>query len=349
MLRQRKKQIPKEFPFTAAIVAIVVITSFFSNDLGVVEGFGIGIGIGDYSGVGIVTASANAFHNLVVHSDFPSQSMMTTTTESMILSTSHQLQSHTIHNFISSNEVLTQFSSSLLTSSLSLSSSNEMMLFEDNISSSSNKDLLLWTVRIISACVTYFGFVAVADRPRGMDVPLQLTSKDDNNDNNFLRVGQSIVPGAGLGLFAIQSLPKGTLLGTYPGVVIPLEQHSVSKKVQQFPFITEYIWRFTDNKYIIDPTNHKNGVLDHYCIGGNPSQPFSVPLFQLLHTITKLKVPTALCRINEPPKGYDVNVITKEDLKSRSVSFVVERDVFAGEELYIDYGLTYDRSRYNVN
>jgi len=343
--RQRHKQIQNAFSVTVTIsaIAVLVIITYISNDLLLVEGFGIGI-----------TPSTNTFHNIAVHSDLLAQSTMTITTES-------QLQVHAMHDFIiSSNEVVTQFSSSLSISSLSMSSSSEMMLFEDITitSSSSNKEILLWTIRIFSACLTYFGFVAVADRPRGrMDVPFQLTTNDDdNNDNNFLRVGESIVAGAGLGLFAIQSLPKGTLLGTYPGVVIPLEQHSVSKKVQQFPFITEYIWRFTDNKYIIDPTNHKNGLLDDYCIGGNPSQPFSVPLFQLLHTllllssiITKLNVPTALCRINEPPKGYDVNVITEENLKSRCVTFVVERDVFAGEELYIDYGLTYDRSGYNIN
>ena len=56
--------------------------------------------------------------------------------------------------------------------------------------------------------------------------------------------------------------------------------------------------------------------------------------------------PTTLCRINEPPLGCDVNVITIENCQDRTVSFVLERDVQAGEEFYIDYGLTYDRSRY---
>jgi hypothetical protein len=57
-------------------------------------------------------------------------------------------------------------------------------------------------------------------------------------------------------------------------------------------------------------------------------------------------VSTALCRINEPPKGKDVNVVTEEDLETRTVTFFLERDVFEGEELHIDYGLTYDRSGY---
>ena len=58
------------------------------------------------------------------------------------------------------------------------------------------------------------------------------------------------------------------------------------------------------------------------------------------------KVPTILCRINEPPKGFDVNVVTDEDSQNRSVVFSLERDVYPGEEFYIDYGPSYDRSGY---
>lgn len=42
----------------------------------------------------------------------------------------------------------------------------------------------------------------------------------------------------------------------------------------------------------------------------------------------------------------DVNVVTDEDLKNRIVTFSAERDILPGEELFIDYGLTYDRSGY---
>ena len=72
--------------------------------------------------------------------------------------------------------------------------------------------------------------------------------------------------------------------------------------------------------------------------------PLSIPLFQTL--LAFLQVPTTLCRINEPPKGRDVNVVTNEDRDARTVTFVLERDVYEGEELYIDYGLSYDRSMY---
>ena len=210
----------------------------------------------------------------------------------------------------------------------------------------SDKDAMLWTLRIVSAFATYFGFVAVTDRPRGrLLVPLVLQN-DDHGDvfDGCLRVGQSNVPGAGLGLFAANSLPKGTVLGTYPGVVLPLQQHSSSLKVANYPNCLGYIWRFTDNQFVIDPT-HEDGKLGEFCYGGNPSQPFSVIFFN--NPLGKLwEVPTALCRINEPPKGKDVNVVTAEDLESRTVTFALERDVYEGEELYIDYGLHYDRTGY---
>ena len=75
--------------------------------------------------------------------------------------------------------------------------------------------------------------------------------------------------------------------------------------------------------------------------------PLSMELHQyLLSGIVLPKVPTTLCRINEPPKGRDVNVVTDEDKKKRQVVFSLERDVYAGEEFFIDYGLSYDRSMY---
>ena len=189
----------------------------------------------------------------------------------------------------------------------------------------------LWGVRMASAITTYFGFVAFSDRPRGS---LSL-------DPSSLAIRPSQVPGAGNGLYVTQTLPKGTILGTYPGVVVPLQQNL--KKLQDYPLCEGYIWRFSDNQFVIDPTDSE-GVCQDFCIGGNPSMPLSQALFSVLPFF---RVPTTLCRINEPPKGLDVNVVTDEDRSSRTVTFSLERDVYEGEELFIDYGLYYDRSRYS--
>lgn len=204
----------------------------------------------------------------------------------------------------------------------------------------------IWALRIGSGILTYFGFVFATDRPKGqLGVPL--VDENNNSMDGCLKVSQSTVPGAGLGLFAARSMPKGTVLGTYPGVVLPLGQHSASAKVRDCPGCASYIWRFTDNQYVIDPTDHGDGTLTALCKGGNPSQPLSVAFFNILSALGLFRgVSTALCRINEPPKGSDVNVVTEEDLETRTVTFSLERDVYAGEELHIDYGLTYDRSGY---
>eukprot|EP00980_Cylindrotheca_fusiformis_P004666 scaffold992_cov116-Cylindrotheca_fusiformis.AAC.1 len=189
----------------------------------------------------------------------------------------------------------------------------------------------LWAIRATSAFITYLGFVASTDRPRGKLLV----------DSQCLEVKPSMVPGAGLGCYAATTMRKGTQLGTYPGVVIPLTQNL--DKLREFPTCEGYIWRFSDNKFIIDPTN-RVGAIEDFCVGGNPSMPLSQLFFGSVFSFAK--VPTTLCRINEPPKGRDVNVITSEDRDSRTVTFVLERDVYEGEELYIDYGLSYDRSMY---
>mmetsp|Transcript_41292 Transcript_41292/g.98877 ORF Transcript_41292/g.98877 Transcript_41292/m.98877 type:complete len:287 (-) Transcript_41292:1880-2740(-) len=190
----------------------------------------------------------------------------------------------------------------------------------------------LWAVRVSSAVLTYGSFVAYSDRPRGMLSPDVLPS---------LQIAASQVPGAGLGLFCTSTIRRGTVLGTYPGVVTPLQQNL--GKLQQYPQCEGYIWRFSDNQFVIDPTD-QYGEIQDVCFGGNPSMPFSTTLFNTL--LSFLSVPTTLCRINEPPKGRDVNVVTEEDRQTRTVTFILERDVYEGEELFIDYGLSYDRSMY---
>jgi hypothetical protein len=199
---------------------------------------------------------------------------------------------------------------------------------------SSINPVAVWSLRIASALVTYGGLVTWLDRPRGR-LCVSLSS---------IEVRPSSVPNAGLGVWTTQDLPAGTILGTYPGVVVPLQQHT--SKLRLYPQCEGYIWRFSDNQYVLDPTN-ATGDITEMCSGGNPSTPLSLVLWQLWTTIGLFQgVPTTLCRINEPPRGRDVQVITQENLVDRTVTMILERDAMAGEELYMDYGLYYDRSRY---
>ena len=153
---------------------------------------------------------------------------------------------------------------------------------------------------------------------------------------------QSQVQNAGLGLFITQSLPKGTVLGTYPGVLRP--GYKFITKYESIPQTAVYTWRFTDSKFCIDPTDKGGFILDE-CYGGTDDYPLSYFIHGVL--FRWLSKPTFLARINEPPiGGGGCNVRSDENLQSREVVFELSRDVVAGEELFMDYGLTYDRSSY---
>ncbi len=184
----------------------------------------------------------------------------------------------------------------------------------------------------ITGLLTYLSLIAFYDRPRGK---LQI------HPSSF-QLKHSQVPNAGLGLYLTQSLPQGTILGTYPGVLRPASKYI--QKYNSIPNAAVYTWRFTDNQYCIDPTN-QYGQLEDICYGGTSDYPLSYILHESLLRV--VNVPTLLARINEPPLGGGgCNVMVTEDLERREVVFELSRDVMIGEELFMDYGLTYDRSSY---
>lgn len=184
-----------------------------------------------------------------------------------------------------------------------------------------------------SIALTYLSLLLALDRPRGrLIIP---------NAANSLVINQSRVPNAGLGLFLSKSFPEGTVLGTYPGVLRPAEQF-YSTKCRFYPQAVGYSWRFTDSKYVLDPTDGE-GNIDMYCYGGGDA--LSNVVFKTI--LSFMRVGTELTRINEPPIGAGgCNVSARENLQTREVVFTLCRDVVAGEELFLDYGLDYDRTSY---
>eukprot|EP00816_Leptocylindrus_hargravesii_P004359 CAMPEP_0196812024 /NCGR_PEP_ID=MMETSP1362-20130617/20192_1 /TAXON_ID=163516 /ORGANISM="Leptocylindrus danicus, Strain CCMP1856" /LENGTH=256 /DNA_ID=CAMNT_0042187439 /DNA_START=95 /DNA_END=862 /DNA_ORIENTATION=+ len=188
------------------------------------------------------------------------------------------------------------------------------------------------TLTQISSCLTtYIACVIYFDRPRGKLIV-------DEPDKALL-VKASQVDGAGLGLFAGTYLPKGTVLGTYPGVVRPLEKYR-QKKLEECPNSSFYIWSNYQKLYVIDPTD-STGKLPDLCYGGTDDYPLSE---LILSRIYSQPVSTKLARINEPPLGLDCNVCSVEDGDKQEVRFITRRDVFEGEEFFLDYGSLYDRS-----
>ena len=101
-----------------------------------------------------------------------------------------------------------------------------------------------------------------------------------------------------------------------------------------------YSWRLNESGYVIDPTD-VNGEIGSVCFGG--SDLVSEWVFRTLLRFCAKS--TDLARINEPPVGFGgCNVVAREE--GDAVRFELCRDVEVGEELFMDYGLDYDRSGY---
>lgn len=217
------------------------------------------------------------------------------------------------------------------TTSTTLRSTFLSSLAESGVTRDINVNIPTLLIQTLSGLCTYIGLVAYYDKPRGT---LQI-------DQSSFTLKQSLVENAGLGLYVTCALSKGTILGTYPGVVRPSSKYL--QKYETVPQTSVYTWRFTDNQSCVDPTN-KDGLLLDQCYGGTDDYPFSYFIHEQLF---RWSVPTLLARINEPPiGGSGCNVMATENLEKREVVFELSRDVFAGEELFMDYGLTYDRTAY---
>jgi len=188
---------------------------------------------------------------------------------------------------------------------------------------------------------------------------------------------QSTIPGAGLGLFAARDLQAGTVLGQYPGriwgadawlrykgltpseiLLEPAERERVQRVRQRTAEV--YTWKLGKGFDPDDPSDRQSLevplidslpgatpgtktytadiVIDPTSATGELAD--AVPW--ILNSVSM--IPTILCRINEPGRGGDVNVVAEEG--EDSVAFVLERGVKEGEELFLDYGPYYDRSKY---
>jgi hypothetical protein len=164
-------------------------------------------------------------------------------------------------------------------------------------------------------------------RPRGSLTP------------GLLEVRPSLVAGAGRGCFAAVDIPADTILGTYPGRLRSAREYAL-KLYEVGPHVAEYCWTIGDLG-AVDPTDERGGLLE------DPGVPLleSAPAILNNGLLASYAKPTTLALINEPGAGGDIN--TKVEIDGDQVCFITERLVMAGEEIYIDYGQSYDRSGYN--
>jgi len=136
----------------------------------------------------------------------------------------------------------------------------------------------------------------------------------------YVRVAKSTIPGAGVGVFASQDLPKGFQL-PYIGKVYKGEFDQIVKAIGQTNDLL-YIFHDESNNLVIDGHPRYNSIACNVCF-----------------------------RINEPPKGTKASlefVSSKGWAKELStISARATRKIKKGQELFVDYGDQYDRSHYS--
>ena len=145
-----------------------------------------------------------------------------------------------------------------------------------------------------------------------------------------LGVRESGVPGAGLGVFAVEDIAAGEVLGRYPGRLRTSGEYVA--KLETAPAASEYCWVLEGGAGVLDPTGP----------GGELCDP--LPLLPLPLPLPLPAVDTTLARINEPGPGGDVNVDTEQ--AGAGLTFVAGRDLRRREELFLDYGSSYNRAGY---
>lgn len=129
-------------------------------------------------------------------------------------------------------------------------------------------------------------------------------------------------PQAGRGLFALENIPKDTIIGKFPGV-ISRRTNWVSTKDSEEAAVraSRYTWTLA-NSDILDPTL-SNGLLPE----------------ELLFYGGLLRKSTLLALVNEPRAGYDLNVVAV--VSDRDVAYVAERNIFKGASRYLLYLVWY--------
>lgn len=196
-----------------------------------------------------------------------------------------------------------------------------MELYTISSSSSSSSDVIASMamsqnfVILVAACAYYVQY----HRPRGW------------SRRDLLEVKQSMLgEGAGMGVFARLMIPAETTLGAYPGVV--RNDVAMTAKSIVAPMSRYYCFS-TRPGCILDPT-------------GNDGYPSARPT--PCNVFWPFQVDTTLSYVNEPSLEFRTNVRVEDDPDDPMVGliFVSDRDIDAGEELFIDYGVSYDRSDY---
>lgn len=95
-------------------------------------------------------------------------------------------------------------------------------------------------------------------------------------------------------------------------------------KIRQWPEAKGYVFA-SDQGWFLDPTDAEG---------------------KATHGKLWWLVDTTLAFVNEPRQGQDTNICMADGSDDLDICFMASRTIHANEELLVDYGKFYDRSRY---
>ena len=127
-----------------------------------------------------------------------------------------------------------------------------------------------------------------------------------NEPLDYISVNKSLIPNAGLGVFALQDIPKNMGLGWYKGMIVDAKQTLTHNRL--------YTWRFKS-----DLNKGKTFKLDA-CVHAVAN-----PLAYVNSFMNK-----------EQKKGLNI----KPMILNNKVYYITLRKIKKGEELIVDYGHT---------
>lgn len=174
---------------------------------------------------------------------------------------------------------------------------------------------MIWD-RVFNTGAVYYNefFGRIPDLKNRMSVLLiiiPLFFQCSSPKKNVMEIRESLIPGAGKGVFALSDIPKNTVIGQYTGKFITEQEHIALAEKNEWHYVM--------------------GLLE--CARENAGG----------YALIDGRFGNLTSRINYAPAKFQ-NVKFMKVCEPPFVNIISLRDIKSGEELYVDYGPAYDYS-----
>lgn len=163
-------------------------------------------------------------------------------------------------------------------------------------------------------------------------------------------VQSSVHANGELGLFAAQTLKKGTRIGTYNGIVVPMKEYmDIQRSKQKYVnFIRKYE---IETSLSVKKTRIEMSRLN-FCL--DKDHVVVMPKYPLSAHVEFYKKYNPMIFVNEPSHSSVtsatlLSVCAYTNFVNSTIDYVTLRDVNCGEELLVYYGNQYERANYQVD